>query len=227
MYEVQSRSIDEHEVFSRQVERQNLGWLYQANMDYNQEMQRVSFLDNLVSHGSLKGSIFRAKMLSQRRLYGLGSFGLAGFAYMHLSTLSMMLGPVAPVLGIVGATMYGARQFAESGMISRIDYIKEGEFKGLLRVSVQKSPFVSRTLIVNPKHTMAICSVGADDVGEEDADGNVIYASEYMDESTGVPEKNGFFTVPADSHRDRITLEWIMARKEDKSETDALFNELI
>ena len=99
-------------------------------------MQRVNFLDHLVNHGSLKGSIFKSKMLSARRLKGLGAFGAATGAYMHLHSLSMLMGPVAPMFGIVAATMYGARAFAESNMISSIDYIKEGEFKGLLRVSV-------------------------------------------------------------------------------------------
>ena len=31
MYEVQNRSIDEHDQFSTKLERQNLTWLYKAN----------------------------------------------------------------------------------------------------------------------------------------------------------------------------------------------------
>ena len=34
MYEVQNRSIDEHEEFSMQMERKSLPWLYEANEDY-------------------------------------------------------------------------------------------------------------------------------------------------------------------------------------------------
>ena len=34
MYEVQNRSIDEHDTFSTKLERQNLRWLYRANLDY-------------------------------------------------------------------------------------------------------------------------------------------------------------------------------------------------
>jgi len=34
MYEVQNRSIDEHEEFSMQMERKSLPWLYEANSDY-------------------------------------------------------------------------------------------------------------------------------------------------------------------------------------------------
>lgn len=31
LYEIQNRSIDEHEAFSFQIERENLKWLYNAN----------------------------------------------------------------------------------------------------------------------------------------------------------------------------------------------------
>ena len=41
MYEVQNRSVNEHELFSFEVERKNLTWLYRANADFIQEMHRV------------------------------------------------------------------------------------------------------------------------------------------------------------------------------------------
>lgn len=113
MYEVQNRSIDEHGEFSLTLERQNLRWLYQANLDYIGEMSRVTHLDNLVQHGGLKGSIFRMKTLSANRLKGIGSFGFAGLAYVNLATLNLMLGPTLPMIGIVSAAMMGARAFAE------------------------------------------------------------------------------------------------------------------
>ncbi len=45
MYEVQNRSVNEHELFSFTVERNNLRWLYQANTDFVQEMYRVDQQD--------------------------------------------------------------------------------------------------------------------------------------------------------------------------------------
>jgi len=51
MYEVQNRSIDEHEQFSLKLERQNLNWLYKANVDFITEMDRVNFFEKLVDHG--------------------------------------------------------------------------------------------------------------------------------------------------------------------------------
>ncbi len=156
---------------------------------------------------------------------GLGSLTLAGFLYSHMSAMTMMLGPVVPVLSVVGTAMYGLRSFADSGTVSRIDYVTEGEFNGMLRATIQKSPLVSYSVILNPKHTMSICSVGADDVGEDDAEGNILHAKEYLDESTGTKMQNGMFTIPADAYRDKITMEWIMAVKDETSATDRLYNE--
>jgi hypothetical protein len=124
-------------------------------------------------------------MMSARRLRGLGSLTLAGMLYSHMTAMTMMMGPVLPVLSIVGTAMYGLRSLGETGTISRIDYVTEGEFNGMIRATVQKSPLVSYSVILNPKYTMSICSVGADDVGEDDAEGNILHAKEYLDESTG------------------------------------------
>ena len=41
MYEVRHRSVWEHEQFSLNVERRNLKMLYEANLDFNSEMNRV------------------------------------------------------------------------------------------------------------------------------------------------------------------------------------------
>ena len=37
MYEIQNRSIHEHELYSFNIERRNLKWLYQANLNFIQE----------------------------------------------------------------------------------------------------------------------------------------------------------------------------------------------
>ena len=76
-------------------------------------MQRVTNLDNLVNHGALKGSVFRAKTMSSRRLTGLGYFAVGSFAYMNLASLSMMLGPTLPTLAITAMAIQGARSFNE------------------------------------------------------------------------------------------------------------------
>ena len=224
MYEVQNRSIDEHDTFSLKLERQNLRWLYNANLDYIGEVQRVNNLDNLVSHGSLKGSVFRAKVMSQKRMMGLGYFAVGSMAYMHMASLTMMLGPTLPAVAIAAMAIQGARSLNEQNVVSRIDYVQEGELAGQLRMTIQKSPISSYSVIVNPRFTMSLCAVGEDDMGEDDAEGNILFAKEYLNESTGEKMRGGFFQVPADAHRDKITMEWIFAVKNEDSETDALFN---
>lgn len=227
MYEVQNRSIDEHDQFSTKLERSNLRWLYRANLDYIGEMKQVSFLDNMVAHGALKGSIFKMKALSASRVNGLAAWALAGATYFNFSSISLLLGPTMPTLAIVASAMYGARTFGVKNVVGQIDFVQEGEHNGKLRIKVQQTPFSSRSIIVDAKNTMSVCAVGSDDVGEEDAEGNILYCSEYIDESTGALEQGGYFTVPADAHRDKITLEWIFAQKSEGSETDSLFNDVV
>lgn len=45
MYEVQNRSVYEHELYSFKVERQNLKWLYRANLGYLEEMGKMNAVD--------------------------------------------------------------------------------------------------------------------------------------------------------------------------------------
>ena len=184
-------------------------------------------MDNLVAHGQLKGSIMKQKTLSSTRLYGLGYFGLASVAYIKMASLTMMMGPVAPTLGVVGLAVMGIRNFTERETISKIDYITEGEHAGLLLCKVQTTPFISRNVIVNPKFTRSVCALGEDDIGADDTEANIMHAAEYLDESTGVAMRDGFFTIPADAFRDKITMEWILAHKDEESETDSLFNQQI
>jgi hypothetical protein len=118
MYEVQNRSIDEHARFSLSVERKNLKWLYKANLDFVSEMKRVNQLDNLVEHSSLKGSIFKAKTLSPRRLKGAAALAATVFGYTNLAAMSLMLGPNVSTFALAATAFYGMKQFQETDRIS-------------------------------------------------------------------------------------------------------------
>ena len=166
-------------------------------------------------------------MLSARRLHGLAGFSAAGLVYMNMTSLALMLGPTIPTLSILGGLMYGAKAFYETDTISRIDYITEGEFVGSMRATVQKSPFVSYSIVLHPKNTQSLCALGADDLGEDDAESNILQVDEYFDESTGEIKKDGLFRVPADAYRDKTTMEWVYAVKDSSCETDDLFNDLV
>ena len=66
LYEVQNRSVEEHEAFSFQIERENLKWLYNAKQDFSKEMDRANALEDLSAHANLGGKIFKRKTLSPK-----------------------------------------------------------------------------------------------------------------------------------------------------------------
>jgi hypothetical protein len=81
MYEVQNRSVHEHELYSFKVERENLRWIYRANQDFISEIQKQDALDQMADHTFLKGYVFSRKMLSPKRLKGAGAFMSVAYLY--------------------------------------------------------------------------------------------------------------------------------------------------
>lgn len=47
MYEVQSRSVYEHELYSFAIERENLKWLYRANLGFVEELAKINAVDQV------------------------------------------------------------------------------------------------------------------------------------------------------------------------------------
>lgn len=227
MYEVQNRSLYEHEQFSIGVERQNLKWLYLANMNYVRELSHINRIDDLVDHGQLKGSLYRAKMMSPNKLKGVGALGASAFAFMHWGMLSMMMGPAAPAVGIVALAAYGTSRFAERNTISQIDFVSEGENAGKLRLKITKSPIMTYGIVTDAKNVRSVVSLGNDDFGEDNLEGNVVVVDEYLNEETGETERDAVFTLPADASRSRQVLEWVLTPKAEESKTDAAFADLL
>jgi len=64
MYEVQNRSVYEHEQYSFEVSRRNLGHLYKANMSFLNEVAKVNELETRADYGMLKDKVFVQKPLS-------------------------------------------------------------------------------------------------------------------------------------------------------------------
>jgi hypothetical protein len=63
MYEIQNRSVWEHEQFSFNIEREDLKLLSEAKSSYLKELQTANSIDRLTNLASLKGKVFRRKML--------------------------------------------------------------------------------------------------------------------------------------------------------------------
>ena len=146
MYEVQNRSVHEHELFSFQVERAKLKWLYEANTDYVEELRKVDALDQMADHSRLKANeVFRRRTLNPKRLKGLGGFATAYGFYSYAPYLAVYMGATLPVLGAVAAGLFGMLSFAESEIVNKITLIKDGsaENHGKLLINVGLSPFLS------------------------------------------------------------------------------------
>lgn len=45
MYQIANRSVHEHELYSFNIDRENLKWLYRANMSFIDEMNKQEALD--------------------------------------------------------------------------------------------------------------------------------------------------------------------------------------
>jgi hypothetical protein len=115
MYEIQNRSVHEHELFSFEIDRSNLRYLYNANNDFIEEMRRADALDQLADHASLgTNEVFKRRALNPRRLKGITSFATSFGLYSYAPYLAVYLGSTVPVLGAVAAGFYGMLQFSES-----------------------------------------------------------------------------------------------------------------
>jgi hypothetical protein len=177
MYEVRHRSVDEHQQFSLNVERRNLKWLYEANKDFIMETNHINTLDQMADHTSLKGKIFKAKALNPRRLKGLAALGFSGLAYTNLMALTLLMGPTIPLTSVALATFYGMYSFSDKDYISSIESGPNGE----LKMTIQRSIFVSHQITTNVKSVRSVCALGDDDLGADDCEGNILHVSHFVD----------------------------------------------
>ena len=177
--------------------------------------------------GGLNGAVFRRKWLDPRRLRGLAAFAGSAVAYNNLVYLNLYFGTTLPLLGIAATAMYGMFAFHEKASVSLIQVVEEGEHAGKLRVTIQDSPIVSHNILVNVRDVQSIMSVGEEDLGADDVEGNIIWCKSYVTEADGVEHKNGTFAVPADAFRDKPFLEWIFAAKGEDEQTCEDFHDLM
>lgn len=216
MYEVQNRSVNEHELFSFEVERKNLTWLYRANGDFIQEMHRVDLQDQVADHSKLgKDEVFKRKTLSPRRFKGVGAFAASFGIYTYAPYIAAYLGTTLPMLGAVFGGLYGMLAFSESQIVNSIKIIKDqSENHGRLNITVGDSAFTTSNIIVDVKDVVSIVALGNDDFGEDGTDGNVLRIKRFFDSSTSQwVETERALTLPGDAFRDRYFLDWILADK--------------
>lgn len=226
LYEIQNRSIDEHEAFSFELQRQNLKWLYNASQEYTREMTRLNNIEDLINHKNLNGKIFKRKPMDPSRLKGLGYFGVAGMTWAYFPGIAATLGSTATMLGISGASVMGMMKFSEKNVINSIEFVTEDdEYTGMLKFNVSTSPLTSKDILVSQSNAQGMLSLANDDMGENDIDNNVIQLTNYQEGNNTVEE--GYFTLPADSWKDMSMLDWVLSIKNSSETTDDLFNDLM
>lgn len=231
MHEIRARSVWEHEQFSFKVERNNLHTLTQANEQYCRtvaELNQEERLNNYRNKHLSEGAILQRKTLNPNRLKGFAAFASSFYAYNNLVYLNLYFGNTLPLFGVAASAMYGMFILAEKQTISLIEVVREGEYAGKVKIAVQDSPFVSHNIYANAKDIQSIVSVGEDDIGADDCEGNILWVKRYINESDGVENtQGGQFTIPADAFRDKPMLDWIFANKGENEETADDFNDLM
>jgi hypothetical protein len=230
MYEVQNRSVTEHELFSFNIERQNLRWLSNANGEYINQLVLVNQLDQLDDYKSLgKDQVFKRRALNPRRLKGLGSLAASFYLYTYAPYLAVTVGATLPVFGALATGLYGLLAFAENQMVQSIHVIKDGgENHGRLRIDIAETFLSSSKIIVDVKDIRSVVALGNDDLGEDNLDGNVLCIDKYFCLATNqwVNEQR-VLTLPGEAFRDRKYIEWIIAEKGGEGEVSSAFNDLM
>lgn len=197
MYEIQNRSVEEHEAFSFQIERENLKWLWNANQDFHKEMLRQNSLDDFESHYNLKGAIFQRKWQSMCGLTGMGYFGLAAMSYMHFPMIAAHLGSSLTSVGVAGALVAGMSKMQESNVVNSISFVNDdSEHQGKLKFNISTGPLgTSKDIYADVKDCSATFSIGEDNLETE---ANLVQLKSYID-SNGQTVENSTegFVLPA------------------------------
>lgn len=175
LYEIQNRSVEEHEAFSFEIERENLKWLWNAKQDFAKEMDKENLRADLQAHAHLKGNVFKRKTMDPTKLYGLGYFGLSAVSYSLWPHMVNHVGSTLSYAALLGGAFMGMTQFHQKDLINSIKFIREGEHKGKIAMNIATSPFSSKTLIAEAGDIQGMCSLGNDGLGDDGIDTNLVH----------------------------------------------------
>jgi hypothetical protein len=126
------------------------------------------------------------------------------------------------------------RNFQEKDFVNAIEYVKDGEHAGKLKLNVSTGPlFTSRDIYANVHDCKGLMALDNDGVGEEDIDSNVLMVESYTENGQLKQSVNESLVLPADGYRDESMLEWVLSVKAPHSDftakesLDVLFNDLM
>lgn len=113
MYQIQNRSVWEHELYSFDIKRDDLKWLERANIDFLLEKMKLNEIDQIADATTLKGKVYRRRVLNPKRLKGVGALFASYSIYSYLPYLAVYAGATMPVIAACAAGLYGMLAFSE------------------------------------------------------------------------------------------------------------------
>lgn len=162
-------------------------------------------------------------MLSPNRLKSLLAFGAASYTYLNLVPITLMVGPTIPAVGMAATVLFGMFSLNENNSVSDI---KLGD-DGSLLITVNTSPFVSHTITTSAKNVRSIVALGADDLGADDTESNLVEVSSYVTAAGETVNEPLYLELPADAFRDKPMMDWILAVKGEDESTYDDFHDLM
>ncbi len=225
LFEVQNRSVDEHEAFSMRVERENLKWIYQSSLTFQRDVQAQNDNQDLADHATLKGAIFKAPALKQNWINGAAFFATSGLLYSYFPFVAAYLGYSLTSLATLGSSLAGLYSLQERSAINSIAFVKEGEHAGKLQFNISQSTLASKDYIVSLADAQTVATFTGEN-GENDLERNVFHLKNAVDASSGETVAEVMAYLPRDGAKDFNTLDWLSQAKFG-SEADAEFHDLM
>jgi hypothetical protein len=159
--------------------------------------------------GKLKGAAFKQQKLSNSRLQGLGALGLSAWTYANYAYLTLLVGSTVPTFAIAAGAVYGALKFNYKNEISAIEFEQSGEHQGWLNVTINETPFMSKTIKVNPVHIKSLSSYGMDTQGAQETNSFIIHIDQHLDSSGNLHTEELIALLPEEAYRDNTSIDWI------------------
>lgn len=230
LYEVRSRSTLEHEVFSTDVTEDELSHVYNAHKHHLRTLITDNHIKRYNAQKQLKGSYYKRKFMSPARLRGLTSSFLALSMYIYHPYLwphfaAGYLLPKLYTITPIAASLYGLYNLSESNVVHSITRIDSGSDKGKVKITIALTPLVTKYIIADAKDV-----VDGGRIANMDVSALKIKAG--YDSKTGdlFTEERVYTMETAGSDNawiDAEGMDWLLAKKEHGSETDALYADLI
>ena len=114
--------------------------------------------------------------MNPKKVRGIGALVASWSIYTYMPYITVAFGHTMPLLGAVGAGLYGMLSFAESSIIRSMEFINEGEHQGKLLIVIGTTSFTSKKIIVDIKDIHSLASIDNDDIGYDENDKDDIVA---------------------------------------------------